>query len=279
MRANFCTQTKNFKIEFNPGDYLGGTARNMTAKKEIRFREVPAVRKAVSILRLLSRTSEPMGVNAISKELDLVPSTCLHILRVLVAEGLVAPETRGKRYTLDVGILSLARSLIRGNEMIRFTQPELDRISRQYNVSMIAEKTIDIEHSVVVAVSHSSSAMRLNVEVGSRFPTLVSATGRCYAAFGNVSDDELAEHFPKLRWSIAPSKRDWKSQVREAKKKGYAADVGNYISGHMVVSVPIIEHEVMTYGFAAVGDITPVKAAEQDLVADMKAVINNLDRH
>ena len=47
----------------------------------------------------------------------------------------------------------------------------------------------------------------------------------------------------------------------------------------MVVSVPIIEHEVMTYGFAAVGDITPVKAAEQDLVADMKAVINNLDRH
>ena len=67
----------------------------MTAKKEVRFREVPAVRKAVSILRLLSRTSEPMGVNAISKELDLVPSTCLHILRVLVAEGLVAPETRG----------------------------------------------------------------------------------------------------------------------------------------------------------------------------------------
>ena len=156
-----------------------------------------------------------MGVNAISKELDLVPSTCLHILRVLVAEGLVAPETRGKRYTLDVGILSLARSLIRSDEMIRFTQPELDRISRRYNVSMIAEKTIDIEHSpVVVAVSHSSSAMRLNVEVGSRFPTLVSATGRCYAAFGNVSDDELAEHFPKLRWSIAPSKRDWKSQVR-----------------------------------------------------------------
>ena len=81
--------------------------------------------------------------------------------------------------------------------------------------------------------------------------------------------------------------KDWEAKLDgysshwscSTKKKGYAADVGNYISGHMVVSVPIIEHEVMTYGFAAVGDITPVKAAEQDLVADMKAVIDNLDRH
>ena len=251
----------------------------MMVKKEVRFREVPAVRKAVAILRLLSRAADPMGVNAISKELELVPSTCLHILRVLTAEGLVVTESGTKRYTLNVGILSLARGLMRGNEMIRFTQPELDRISRRYNVSIIAAKTIDIEHSVAVAISHSSSAMRLNVEVGSRFPTLVSATGRCFAAFGNVSDEELAEQFPKLRWHVAPSRSDWKKQISEAKVQGYAVDIGNYISGHMVISVPIMDHDHMAYGIAAVGNETQVKKSQDDLVADIKAVIGNIDKH
>ena len=40
-------------------------------------------------MRLLGRNSEPMGVNAIAQSLGLVPSTCLHILRVLVQEQLL----------------------------------------------------------------------------------------------------------------------------------------------------------------------------------------------
>ena len=52
-------------------------------------RQVPAVTRAVAILRLLGRNEESLGVNAIARALRLIPSTCLHILRVLVAEELV----------------------------------------------------------------------------------------------------------------------------------------------------------------------------------------------
>ena len=51
-----------------------------------RLRPVPAVSRAVSILRLLGRSAEPLGVKSIADQLGLVPSTCLHILRVLVAD-------------------------------------------------------------------------------------------------------------------------------------------------------------------------------------------------
>lgn len=246
-------------------------------KKEVRFREVPAVRKTVAILRLLAKEPEPMGVNSISKKLDLVPSTCLHILRVLATEGLVAVELDTKRYTLDVGILSLARSLLRGNELVRLLQPELNRISHRYKVSMIAEKVIDIEHSVGIAVSHSTSTMRLNVEIGSRFPTLVSASGRCYAAFAGVSDKELKKYFPRLRWNAAPAFKEWKAQIEETKKRGYAVDIGNYISGHMVIALPIIDRDIMTHGIAAVGDEALIKSVEKELVADIRSVIDTID--
>ena len=62
-------------------------------------RAVPAVSRAIAILRLLGRTRAPMGVKAIAEALELVPSTALHILRVLVAEELVKVEA-GKQYTL-----------------------------------------------------------------------------------------------------------------------------------------------------------------------------------
>ena len=246
-------------------------------KKEVTFREVPAVRKAVAILQLLSKESESMGVNTISKKLGLIPSTCLHILRVLASEGLVAVEAGTKRYSLDVGILSLARSLLRGNELAGVLEPELDRLSRKYNVSMIAEKVIDIEHSVVIAVCYCSGTMRLNVEVGSRFPTLVSAAGRCFAAFGGVSEDDSTEHFPRLRWNHAPTIKEWKKQIEDTKKQGYAVDKAQYISGHMVVAVPIIERSLMTYCIAAVSDVTRIKKIEKSLVKDILQVIEHLN--
>jgi DNA-binding IclR family transcriptional regulator len=68
-----------------------------------RIRRVPAVNRAVQILRYLAQHQDPIGVNQLAAELGLVPSTCLHILRVLVDEGLVAADT-SKRYRMGVGI-------------------------------------------------------------------------------------------------------------------------------------------------------------------------------
>ena len=42
---------------------------------------MPAVVRAVAMLRLLSNSPIPLGVNQIARELDIIPSTCLHILR------------------------------------------------------------------------------------------------------------------------------------------------------------------------------------------------------
>ena len=70
---------------------------------------VPAVSRAAAILRLLGRSDEPQGVQAIARALNIIPSTCLHILRTLVAEELVAVDPATKLYSLNAGVLMLAR--------------------------------------------------------------------------------------------------------------------------------------------------------------------------
>ncbi len=248
---------------------------NNGSKNHYRIREVPAVRKAVAILNTLSKQAEPLGVTAISKKLGMVPSTCLHILRVLVSEGLVTTNPETKQYSLDVGILSLARGLMTENELVKRIQPQFNRISSEFNATLVAVKVIDIEHSVVIAVSHCQSTMRLNVEVGSRFPTLVSATGRCYAAFGGERETDVIRYFERLRWSRPPSIKEWKKQVEETSTRGYAVDAGNYISGHMVVTVPVLSHDIMKYGVSAVGEAEIIANSEEVLAHKLSEIVNN----
>jgi len=120
-------------------------------KQQPTLRDVPAVTRAVAILRLLGRSDAPMGVNAIARDLGLVPSTCLHILRVLADEGLVAFDPQSKRYTLAVGILALARSALSRNGFARAVQPELDRLAARFGVTAIGVEVFGLRHMVVVA--------------------------------------------------------------------------------------------------------------------------------
>src|SRR3977135_646670 len=100
-----------------------------------RVRPVPAVTRAIAVLRLLGRSRTPMGVKAIAQALDLVPSTCLHILRALVSEQLVKVDPGTKHYSLGIGMLSLARAVLESGGFSNLVQPELDRLSGRYGVT------------------------------------------------------------------------------------------------------------------------------------------------
>ena len=86
----------------------------------------PAVTRTIDILRLLARSDRPLGVNAIAARLDLIPSTCLHILRALVEQTVVSVEPITKQYSLGPGLLSLAHDMLRKNTFINVVQPVLD---------------------------------------------------------------------------------------------------------------------------------------------------------
>jgi DNA-binding IclR family transcriptional regulator len=203
------------------------------------LRAVPAVTRAVAILRLLGRSEESLGVHAIARALGLVPSTCLHILRVLVAEAVVAFDPSSKRYRLDAGILTIAHSALRRNGFAETVQPELDRLSRRHGVTAIGVQPIGLEHIVVVALARSDHALSLHVDIGSRFPALISASGRCIAAFGGHPWKILGRRFRALRWDRPPSLRAWRTEVEATRVNGYAVDEGNYIRGVTVIAAPV----------------------------------------
>lgn len=219
-----------------------------------RVRPVPAVSRALAILRFLARQTEPSTLKTISQELEMVTSTCLHILRALVEEQMVQVDASTKRYTLGVGVLSLARSVAENNPFHTLAQPVLDKIAEDWNVTTIGVKVAGIEDLVVLALARSRSPFSFYVEVGSRFPALTSATGRLVAAHSALSPAELLKQFRQLRWDNPPDFAQWQKEVQAAGRQGFAIDHGHYMSGITVIAAPVTTAQArMTHALVAVG--------------------------
>lgn len=224
-----------------------------SAKRPPVLRDVPAVSRAIAILRVLGRSDVPMGVQAIATTLGIVPSTCLHILRVLVAEHLVSVNAATKQYSLASGLVALARIALQKQTFAGMVQPSLDAMSKAFGVTAIGVEALGLDHMVVVALSRSDAAMRIHVDVGSRFPLFISATGRCVAAFGALPWREIEKRFRTLRWDDPPTLAEWQRQIEETRQHGYAVDDGQYIAGIAIVAAPIFMPSGAVSAIVAVG--------------------------
>ena len=114
---------------------------------------------------------------------------------------------------------------------------------------------------------------RLHVDVGSRFPALISATGRCLAAFGEHPWGEIERRFRRLRWHRAPAYATWRREVDLARRQGFSIDRGDYIAGVTIVAVPVLDGRgTITHTLAAVGLGNQLdRATSRRLARDMRS--------
>jgi DNA-binding IclR family transcriptional regulator len=212
------------------------------------------VTRAVAILRLLSRSRAPLGLKAIAESLDLVPSTALHIVRALVFEQLLQVDPRTKQYRLGVGMLPLAHAVLENGDFPSLVRPKLEDLSGRHGLTAIGVEVPGLDHMIVVALARAQGPVRLHVDVGSRFPALISASGRCVAAFSEHPRSEIEKRFRLLRWDNAPPYDTWRREVDKVRREGFSIDRGNYIAGVTIVAVPVLNGSgTVSHTIAAVG--------------------------
>ena len=214
----------------------------------------PAVTRAAAILKLLSVQKVGLGVSEIARQLELFPSTCLHVLRALVDAGFVAFDSENKTYRTSIGLLSLVRNSLASRGFQQAVQVQLDRLAAAHHLTALAVELDNFDRMVVVSISRANSIVSLHVNVGSRFPSLISATGRCVAAESGLSKAELKQKFKHLRWEKTPRFEDWYVEVERARKDKVALDFGFYARGVTVLSTLIPQpRDNATRGIALIG--------------------------
>ena len=245
--------------------------------KAMETSKAPAISRAAAVMRLLGKSDAPLGVQSIARELGLVPSTCLHVLRALVAEEFVSFDADTKRYSLEAGVLTLARHWLRRNQFTDLAQPVLDRMAQSFGVTMLGVHIVGLDHIIVVAIAQSGQNFQLSTQIGSRFPALISATGRCIAAFGDHPEAKLESKFKTLRWDEPPTFAQWQSQVKQTRAQGYAVDDGNYISGVTVVAAPVWKSRAkLSHALVAIGIGSAQRSGLPSLAAALRSSAHTL---
>lgn len=199
--------------------------------------KMSTVDQTLALLRFLADMPAPMGVNAISRELGMPPSSCFRILKQLANADYAQFDRATKCYSLGSAAVMLARRALDPGNTFEFIQPSLARFVAETQTSLGFWRRIDRRRIVLAGFVEAPHFMRLHMSVGQRLPLFVGAVGRAFAAELHLSDDEIQHEFSQLRWQAPPDIGEYRRQVDEYSRMGYAVDAGNFAPGITTVAI------------------------------------------
>ena len=181
-----------------------------------------------------------MNVEKPAKQLNINASTCFNLLRTLVHERLAIFDSATKKYSPGLGVLALAHAALKQDGPIRLLHPQIEQIAKAHNVTAMLWQLTSPDRAMVVDLAEASTPLRVQFTVGQRLPSLIGALGRCFAGHLNLSKAEVKVMFKELRWQNAPTFEQYWSDVEEARRAGFAVDIGRYNRNFTTVAAPIL---------------------------------------
>lgn len=236
--------------------------------------QVRSVSHAFAILRLLA-DGEARTLSEIARACSLSPSSCLALLRTLVAERVLIAAA-SKRYALAPAWREgAARWADPQARMIALAQPQLDRLARTLDAPVGLWCVVPRERLQLIALGESGAATRIHMQVGQRQPIGGGATGRALAAAQGVDPARLETRFTAVRWERPLEFALYLQQVSDAAQAGYAVDdrYGHAGVRSIAVAVPRTDPalclSVSFFADAARDTDAAVGAALQELAAQL----------
>jgi DNA-binding IclR family transcriptional regulator len=142
---------------------------------------VPALTRALGVLRLLGSRAAPVPAAALARELGLPRSTTYHLLAVLEREGFVVHLPEARSYALGVAVFELGSAYLRHEPLERLARPLLVRL-----VDRVGETAhLGVLHgaqTLYLLKEAPRGAVLLVTDVGVRLPAHLTAVGRAMLA-------------------------------------------------------------------------------------------------
>lgn len=252
-------------------------AKEIPGADSIPSPKVNTVGQTLALLRFLANAAAPMGVNAISRELNFAPSSCFRILKQLAEEGYAQFDERTKCYSLGSAAVMLARRSLDPRNTFSYILPSLTDFVARTQASVGFWRRIERNRIVLAGFVESPNLMRIHMSVGQRLPLFIGAVGRAFAAELGLTDEQIRQELTQLRWQSPPDYAEYCSQVHECRNTGFAVDTGNFAPGVNTVAIVLPDSMgAVNFGLSAIRITGRIDAAD---VQKMGEDLVELKRH
>lgn len=204
---------------------------------------VNSIVHAMAILRHLGDSAGTHGVTAIAAALGISASSCFNILRTLVAEDLVEFDARKKTYSLGLGLFELGRRAISRSGILGLARAPMRDMVEKYDLTAGLWRVTPDGDMILVSVVESESVARIHFVVGQRVPRYAGASGRCFAAVGSASPEEIGA---AIEGHPSPNRvplDEYLIEVEETRRRGWAIDANTFRQGVTSIGVPVIDED------------------------------------
>ncbi|MFW6028165.1 MAG: IclR family transcriptional regulator [bacterium] len=230
-------------VEERAADEAVGSEGNGAARSAAIAAQVPAVTKAVAIVRRLNAASRiGLPLSEIAAELGITKSHCHNILKTLVAEGWVSFDAGRRRYALASRLLTDASMLFGRHDRSAIIHDELVRLLVEAQVPCVLTR-IDRDGSfVAIDKAEKAGELIVSVPIGHRFPPDAPAQMRARLAFCDDAVREAAiRSWKPVRYTPATivKKSQLRRELEATAERGYAISREEYSAGVMSLAAPI----------------------------------------
>lgn len=198
-----------------------------------------ALRNGIYVLQAFSREEPVLGVNEISRRLQLHKSTVSRILATLEETSLVERDPASGRFRLGIGVIALAGPMLANMDVRRVARPFLEELSRETGETAVltvwsVRETVSVEQvASPLKVKHTSP-------VGTRYPEAASSSVRVFLAENPEEAQRFVERgLEKLTERTIVDPDAFFEDLRRILQRGYAINDGETSLEETGLSAPV----------------------------------------
>ncbi|WP_084680556.1 IclR family transcriptional regulator [Corynebacterium terpenotabidum] len=197
---------------------------------------IAALANGVRVLEFLSRASNARGVTELAEDTGLHKSTVSRILSTLELFSLVEQDPETQRFSLGVGIVTLAGPLLADMDVRKVARPILRDLTEVTGESTALVMWTGVDGVVVEHVS-SPKLVKHITPVGTRIFRPHSASTRVLLA---EQTDNIVQKYFDNGWGVP---EDIFTLLGEVREQGYAVNDGETSPEEWSVAAPIKDYD------------------------------------
>mgnify|MGYP001201168837 CR=1 FL=1 len=211
----------------------------MGNKKETNRYTINAVDKALDLLELLAE--KPMNLLEIVERLNQPKSSVYRLITTFEDRGYINRVDGDGKYCLGLKTLELTKNLLEDNTLLKVARSEMEKLANNTGES-VNLGIISGEHILYVDVIEGSHPLKFAEKVGTTGPIHCTAIGKVIAS--QLSEKELKNLLDKIKFTkktpnTIDSKDKFIEELQRIKKKGYALDDEEIVTGARCIAAPI----------------------------------------
>lgn len=257
---------------------------NLVRDAERRPPVVPAVARAVHVLRALGEDGDGLRLSELSRQLGVSKSTLSGLLWTLEGFGLVERDPASRAFRLGVGLLDLSAAVLRRLDLREAARPALEGLRDASGETAILHVPRGGQ-LLILDRAEPDHQLKVVAPVGHRLPAFAGSVAKALlAALPEGQAEVLVRSRPLPAFtprSIGDPDR-YLEEVARARRDGYALEDEEFLPGVRAVSAPVLDaagHAVGTLSVVGVsarltGD--RMRALAQDVAEAARAVSRRL---